>query len=120
MRRKGPLAAQIMCLGDDRVNSARFSLHQPRAQSGQFSFADRPCLVQLKEQPIRVGAKVVSYGPTSLFRMLRSPSHDKVSPSADVRGANGGGSRRRLSVLPERGKSATIHAGWGFIWGIPD
>ena len=35
-----------------------------------------------------------------------------LKPSAAVRGANGGGSRpRRQSVLPERGKSATIHAG---------
>src|ERR1017187_8711656 len=44
----------------------------------------------------------------------------QISPSASVRGARDYGSRpRRQPVLPKRGKSEKIHAGSGFIWGIP-
>jgi hypothetical protein len=45
--------------------------------------------------------------------------NDQISPSIAVRTARGEGSRpRHPPVLPERGKSAKIHAGSGFIWRI--
>jgi hypothetical protein len=44
----------------------------------------------------------------------------QISPSASVRSARDCGSRpRRQAVLSERGKSAKIHPGLGFIWRIP-
>ena len=43
----------------------------------------------------------------------------RSAPSAAVRSAKIAASRPRRSVLPERGKSAKIHARSGFIWGIP-
>jgi hypothetical protein len=45
--------------------------------------------------------------------------NDQISPSIAVRTARGEGSRpRHPPVLPERQKSAKIHAGSGFIWRI--
>jgi len=45
--------------------------------------------------------------------------NDQISPSIAVRTARGEGSRpRHPPVLPERRKSAKIHAGSGFIWRI--
>ena len=46
--------------------------------------------------------------------------NDQISPSIAVRTARGDGSRpRHPPVLPERRQSAKLHAGSGFIWGIP-
>ena len=43
----------------------------------------------------------------------------RSAPSAAVRGARITAPSAPQAVLSERGKSAKIHPGLGFIWGIP-
>ena len=81
---------------------------------------DLGCFAPSSLDPVDVRISTTESLFGSRFKRLLQQNRPQVSPSVALRGARDDVSRPRCqAVLPERGKTAKVHDGSGFIWRIP-